>query len=190
MGTLAQTLPGSSVIISNDKDMLQVVSDEHQIQVFQKKTLLNEQGVVDMFGFSPSQWVDFMSLCGDRADNIPGVSGVGEVAASKLINRFQSLDNLYASLNDITKTDVKRHAYVRKQLEGCREDAFLSKTLLSLCLTVPLPEDAQQKEHFQFPLHPTTQQQEEEEEDKLAYMRSFHAEFFFKRFRRFVDSAY
>ncbi|BBM89817.1 DNA polymerase I [Spirochaetota bacterium] len=119
-------------IFSSDKDILQLVSDKVTIVKSGKRNepwqFVREQEVVDKYNIPLHSLVDYFALVGDSADNIPGVRGIGPVMASKLINTYLDLDNLYDSL-------TKENPSVRKKLELGRDDAFLSRDLIDLRTT-------------------------------------------------------
>lgn len=96
-------------IVSSDKDMLQLVSDD--ILVFNpykgSGLLYGKKEVISNFGVAPSQIPDVLSLSGDSADNIPGIPGIGEKTAIKLILQFGSLDNLLSNFKKISNEKIK-----------------------------------------------------------------------------------
>ena len=121
-------------IVSGDKDLLQLVGGFTKAlrpsEGFSFREI-NESGVLEEWGVLPDQIRDYLSLTGDASDNIPGVKGIGDKTAQKLISQFGSLDSIYQHLNEIEPESL------RKKLEAGREDAFLSKDLISLCDNVP-----------------------------------------------------
>ncbi|MFP4384121.1 MAG: DNA polymerase I [Spirochaetia bacterium] len=121
-------------ILSGDKDLLQLV--DGPVKVLKPEqgsfTLLGPAEVKESWLVEPSQIVDYLSLIGDSSDNVPGVRGVGPKTASKLLNDFGTLENLYANIGE-AGTPAQR-----KKLEDGRENAFLSKSLIELKRDVPL----------------------------------------------------
>lgn len=110
IGTVAKKLSQEQqqvVIVSGDRDLLQLL-DEH-IQVWLIKKGFTEyntytiQRFIDEYHIQPQQFVDVKALMGDTADGYPGVKGIGEKTALKLIQQYQTIDNLIAHLNDLTK---------------------------------------------------------------------------------------
>ena len=85
------------------------------------------------YGVEPSQFVDVKALMGDSSDNIPGVPGIGEKTALKLITEYGSLDGIYEQL-----PTAKHTPSVRAKLENGKESAYLSQTLARICCAVPL----------------------------------------------------
>ncbi|MFC2161086.1 5'-3' exonuclease H3TH domain-containing protein, partial [Acidobacteriota bacterium] len=97
LGSLSCIIPTHNIhtiIVSTDKDLLQLVNKNTSIYNTSKERLLNEEGVQEIFGVSPSKIVDVLSLWGDASDNIPGIPGIGEKTSKALINQFGSLDEL------------------------------------------------------------------------------------------------
>lgn len=116
-------------IISGDKDLLQLVGGSvkalRPAENFSFK-LLGHDDVIGEWGVSPVQILDYLSLTGDASDNVPGVKGIGDKTAVKLIAQFGSLDAIYANLESVTPESLKK-----KLIEG-RESAYLSRKLITL----------------------------------------------------------
>jgi DNA polymerase-1 len=115
-----------TVIVTTDKDLLQMIDDNISVYNPTKDILLDEKGVKEFFGVSPSQIIDVLALWGDSSDNIPGVPGIGEKTAKSLVTRFGSLDNLLANLSDIEKESV------RKKIENNLGGLELSRKLVTI----------------------------------------------------------
>lgn len=120
-----------TVIVSGDKDLCQLVSPSVSILRPPKKkgeshyTLMDRELVKEEYGVYPEQIVDYLSLLGDAADNVPGVNGIGEKSATRLLSEYVSLDGIYRHLSDLKESE-------RKKLESGRENAMLSKKLVVL----------------------------------------------------------
>jgi DNA polymerase-1 len=114
-------------IVSHDKDLYQLI-DEDNIYMFDpmKKVVVTRQMCYDKYGVYPEQFIDYQSLLGDSADNVPGVKGIGAKTAQALISQYDNLDNIYANLENIEK---KRW---RTLLEEGQEMAYISKQLVTL----------------------------------------------------------
>lgn len=123
------------VIISDDKDLFQLVGDHVRVYSPRKEELLDEDGIERVFGVRPEQVADFLGLAGDSSDNIPGVQGIGKVTAQKLVQQFGSLENIYASLESISSRSV------RDKLSAQKDQAFLSRELVQLRSDAPLSAD-------------------------------------------------
>jgi DNA polymerase-1 len=137
LGTLAlRFAPTHEVfIVSSDKDFMQIV-DSH-VRIFSLKAgdeyvVMGPEHVVDYFGVPPEKVVDVLSIMGDKVDNVPGVKGIGEKGAAKLICEFGSLEKVYENLDKVA------NARTRGLLEQYKADAFLSKELVTLATEVPL----------------------------------------------------
>ncbi len=114
------------IIVSHDKDMYQLVDDD-MVVIYdpRKKVFINEEKVIEKFGVPPKDFVDFQALIGDSSDNVPGVRGIGPKTASKLINKYHTLEEIYAHIDEIKGA-------VKKRLLENRDIAFLSRELVKL----------------------------------------------------------
>ncbi len=115
-----------TIIVTTDKDLLQMVDQNISVYNPAKDLTLNEKDVKEFFGVSPSQVIDVLALWGDSSDNIPGVPGIGEKTAKALISRFGSLDNLLNNLSDIEKEGT------RKKIENNLDGLQLSRRLVTI----------------------------------------------------------
>ena len=113
-------------IVSTDKDLCQLIEGD-EVVLFDpfKGEVLDEKGCIKKYGVPPSQFVDYQALVGDSSDNVPGVRGIGPKRARELVNRFGSLEGIYAHLEQLPTG-------IRKKLEEGRESAFLSRELVRL----------------------------------------------------------
>ncbi|MCM2257860.1 MAG: DNA polymerase I [Vicinamibacteria bacterium] len=127
------------VIVTADKDLLQLVDDDVQVlnpgRDGSGSTLFDSKTVEEKWGVAPARIVDVLALMGDAVDNVPGVPGIGDKGARELIREHGSLENLLAHA-----ADVKRKAY-REGLLNHAEDAKLSKQLVTLRADVPVSFD-------------------------------------------------
>lgn len=124
------------LILSGDRDLLQLVSPDIRVLIPRKGisdlATYDEAAVRERFGLSPEQLVDMKALSGDPSDNIPGVPGIGEKTASKLISEYGSLENLLARSEEVPG---KAGALLREH----RESALLGRKLVTLEANLPLP---------------------------------------------------
>ena len=136
IATVAKKLKGAGhevFIATGDKDMLQLVDKRTRVVNPQKENFVyDEAQVKKRFGVGPDRVVEVMALMGDASDNIPGVDGVGEVTAMKLIAEFGTLEGLYKHL-DRVKSDR-----LRENLTASKDIAFLSRELATIDSEVPL----------------------------------------------------
>ncbi len=142
MGTIAEKISSmgdEAIIVSGDKDILQLV--DGNIRVYAVKKGISEMEIMDgekikrVWGVSPENVIDVLALMGDQADNIPGVKGIGEKTALQLISRFGSLEELYANLDKVDSESIRK-----KLIEG-KDNAFLSKKLVIIKRDVPVEFD-------------------------------------------------
>lgn len=114
------------VIVSSDKDLMQLIGDGVSMYDAMKDRVIKEAEVLAKFGVTPSGVLDVLALMGDSSDNIPGVRGIGPKTAAELINQFHSIENLYANIDALPKSKRK------EMLLSSKEDALISKRLASL----------------------------------------------------------
>ncbi len=119
-------------IVSGDKDLLPLVREGVTMWDPMKEVRYDPEAVKEKFGLPPAELVEVRALAGDASDNIPGVPGIGEKTALKLITRYHRLDNLLAHLDDIKEKTL------RDRLEEHAEQARLSRELVLLDSKVPL----------------------------------------------------
>lgn len=148
LGTLA--IRGSKAgyrvkIVTGDRDLFQLVDPAKGISVLYLGQTFWQRGsnagpseigpeqVKQKMGITPEQVVDYKALCGDTSDNIPGVKGIGDKTAVKLLTEYGSLDQIYASLDQI-------QGAVKKKLEAGKEEAYHSQHLAQLVLDLDSPE--------------------------------------------------
>jgi DNA polymerase-1 len=125
--------------LTNDKDYYQLVND--YVRLYKPLTkgksgfdIIDEKGVYEKFGVAPERVIDVLALIGDSSDNIPGVKGIGEKTAIPLIQKYETIENLYEHIDEIEKPAVKK-----KLLEG-KENAMLAKFLVTIKTDVQLDE--------------------------------------------------
>ncbi|WP_165790157.1 DNA polymerase I [Cuspidothrix issatschenkoi] len=145
LGTLAQKASAAGYrvkILSGDRDLFQLIDEKKGITVlnFSPEALkrstnsiteFQTEQVKEKLGVLPTQIVDFKALCGDTSDNIPGVKGIGEKTAVKLLNTYNSLEEIYTKLDEIIGA-------TQKKLIAGKEDALHSQYLAKIIVDVPL----------------------------------------------------
>ncbi|MBA1438719.1 MAG: DNA polymerase I [Epsilonproteobacteria bacterium] len=118
-------------VVSHDKDLYQLIDDDKVVLVdaIQKKKI-NEDECYKKYGVTPKQFIDYQSILGDSADNVPGVKGIGKVGAQKLLAEYGTLENIYANIDKIKGAtqkkliESKERAFMSKKLVTLRDDAF------------------------------------------------------------------
>ncbi|MTJ52585.1 DNA polymerase I [Anabaena sp. UHCC 0253] len=148
LGTLAQKAAAAGYrvkILSGDRDLFQLIDADKEITVlnFTPEALkrstnsiaeFKAEEVKEKLGVLPTQIVDFKALCGDKSDNIPGVKGIGEKTAVQLLNTYNSIEQIYAALDEIKGA-------TQKKLATGKEDAEKSRYLAKIVCDVPLEID-------------------------------------------------
>lgn len=124
-----------SIIVTGDRDTYQLVEDPHIKVLYNRRgvsdyMLYDEQGIVDRTGVMPSQYVDYAALRGDPSDNLPGVPGIGEKTAAKLLNTYGNLDGIFAHKDEQTPK-------MRANLTDYEGLARMNATLMPLVRDVP-----------------------------------------------------
>ena len=113
-------------IITGDRDLLQLVNERTTVYLAgDDQNYITDEDVVNKLGVPPAQVVDYKALVGDKSDNIPGVAGIGEKTAIALIQKFQTLDNIYQNIDQVENR-------WKGKLEQNRENAFLSRELAQI----------------------------------------------------------
>ena len=114
------------VIVSGDKDMMQLISPHiYMLDTMKNKKFMDKE-VVEKFGVQADKVVEVMGLMGDSSDHIPGVKGVGPKTAAELIRKFGSIESLYKRIDEVEKKNLK------EKLERDKENAFMSRELVSI----------------------------------------------------------
>lgn len=130
----ARAVGGEAVIVSSDKDLMQLVGDGVSMFDPMKNVRIEREQVFEKFGVYPEQVVDVQALCGDSVDNVPGAPGIGIKTAAQLITEFGDLDTLLARAGEIKQP--KR----RETLINFADQIRLSRALVKLDCDTPLPE--------------------------------------------------
>ncbi|MCK4980516.1 MAG: DNA polymerase I, partial [Candidatus Delongbacteria bacterium] len=120
------------IIVSGDKDFAQLVEDRVTLYDPKKSKSMNAENILEKYEITPEQFIDYLAICGDSADNIPGVRGIGPKGASKLLNEFETLDGIYENLDRIQAKGIL------EKLTEHKEDAYLSKKLVTIIRDVPI----------------------------------------------------
>ena len=123
-------------IISSDKDLLQLISDDIDIKLLKQKDYIryNRRTFESEYGIEPINIIDLKSLMGDSSDNIPGVKGIGEKTALKLLQEYKTLDGIYENIDKIS-------GKLREKLENDKENAYMSYDIATIYKQVPIDID-------------------------------------------------
>ncbi len=126
----------NATIISSDKDLLQLISDEVDVKLLKQTGFvrMNRETFKETYGVEPIGMIDLKALMGDASDNIPGVKGIGEKTAISLLSEYQTLDNLYAHIEDIK-------GKTKEKLLMDKENAYMSKEIATIYREVPIDTD-------------------------------------------------
>lgn len=127
------------IILTADMDELQLVNEQTRVYRLRKGvndfSLFDEKGVVEKYGITPNQVVDYKALRGDPSDNIPGVKGIGEKTATDLLQQFGDLETI---LKEAEKKNSKIKQSVREKLITYKSDALMSQDLAQIMLDAPI----------------------------------------------------
>ncbi|WP_315117663.1 DNA polymerase I [uncultured Clostridium sp.] len=142
IGTLSKVAEEHDIetyIVTGDKDALQLASDKTKVVLTKKgiteKEIYDGKRMIEEMGVTPTQFIDVKGLMGDPSDNIPGVPGVGEKTAFKLIKEYGSIENVLENIDNISGKKVKENLFDN------REQAIFSKRLATIMRDVPVDID-------------------------------------------------
>jgi DNA polymerase-1 len=142
LGTLARQAAQQGVetlIVTGDTDAFQLIDGNTRVLTSRRKysdtVIYDEAGIQERYGLKPRQLVDYKGLVGDSSDNIPGVRGVGQKTATRLLQEYGDIEAIYEHLDEVKSTRF------RNALEEGRDDAFLSKHLATIVTDIPLELD-------------------------------------------------
>ena len=121
------------LIISSDRDLLQLINDKVKVKLLKTKDhiMMDKRAFIEMYGIEPIRIIDLKGLQGDASDNIPGIKGIGEKTALKLLQEYGSIENMYVNLDKIK-------GKLFEKLNDGKDDAFMSKQLATIFKEVPL----------------------------------------------------
>ena len=122
-----------ALIVSSDKDLLQLISDETEVKLLKQKDYIryNHKNFVEDWGFEPIRMIDYKALAGDPSDNIPGVKGIGDKTAINLLKQYDTIEDIYEHIDEIK-------GKMKEKLEADKESAFISKEIATIYRDVPL----------------------------------------------------
>jgi DNA polymerase-1 len=136
LATQAEARGDDVIIVTGDRDSYQLVHDPHIRVLYNKRgvseyALYDEAGILERTGVTPSNYVEYAALRGDPSDNLPGVPGVGEKTAAKLITTYGGIDGIYANLDELTPK-------LRQNLAENEDKARINVELMQLRLDAPV----------------------------------------------------
>ena len=122
-----------ALIVSSDKDLLQLISDETEVKLLKQKDYIryNKKNFKEDWGFEPIRMIDYKALAGDPSDNIPGVKGIGDKTAINLLTQYETIEDIYEHIDEIK-------GKMKEKLEADKENAFISKEIATIYRDVPL----------------------------------------------------
>ncbi len=127
------------VVVTGDKDAFQLIDDHTRVMTTRRGitdiVLYDREKVIERYGIPPESVPDFLGLKGDSSDNIPGVPGVGDKTAAKLLQQFGSIEDIYRQIEDV------KPERIRNNLLEYKDDALISKWLATLIFDVPVEKE-------------------------------------------------
>ncbi|MEU4475015.1 5'-3' exonuclease [Micromonospora sp. NPDC023888] len=143
LGTLSVTQPGPVEVVSGDRDLFQLIDDARPVRLLYvgrgvaKLDDCDDAAVRARYGVPADRYADFAALRGDPSDGLPGVAGVGEKTAARLIERYGGIAGILAALDD---SDSSFAPGLRTKLAAARDYLAVAPTVVRVALDVPLPE--------------------------------------------------
>lgn len=147
IGTIADKSKGDVIVVTGDRDLLQLVDDTKNIKLYMpvvgltNAKIYNESEARLRMGVPPVQIPDLKALMGDASDNYPGVAGIGPKTAASLLESYGSVDNIYTHLSDISPN-------IRQKLEAKKDDAKLFHRIATVVKDVPIEIDFKEMEEW------------------------------------------
>lgn len=137
IGTIAKRYPEYDInILTSDRDMLQLIDETTSVWLMKKGISeiikMDKKQLFDDMGISPSQIIELKALMGDTADNIPGIAGIGEKTALKLIEEYKSIENLFQNVDSLK-------GKLKEKIENGKDSAFMSKKLATIITNADIP---------------------------------------------------
>jgi DNA polymerase-1 len=163
IGTIAAQMSTSGypvIVVTGDKDMSQLVSENVQVYDIAKERWLDETGVREKFGVAPAQIPDLLALHGDHVDNIPGVEGVGPKTAREILKMCRTIEEL-ATTELPNKLTFRGRDEILRRIRENIETVRISRKLATICCEVPIevsPETLRYRRGDKRVLHPLCQE--------------------------------
>ncbi|WP_026476192.1 DNA polymerase I [Alkaliphilus transvaalensis] len=179
IGTLSKYCENKEMeclIVTGDKDALQLVSQDVKVLITRKGIssldIYDDKKLMEDYEVTPLQFIDLKALMGDKSDNIPGVPGVGEKTAIKLVKQFESVENLIQNTHEIAA------AKLREKVENHIQDIILSKRLATIITDIPVEFDIK-----------TLEAEEPNYEDLIGLLKRFEFNSLISRFSKVESSS-
>lgn len=141
IATMAHTMREQgfrNAIVSSDKDLTQVIRDHDFWWDFVRNQQLDAAKVKEKFGVSPEYIQDYLGLCGDAVDNIPGVPGIGPKTATELLKRYHTVEKVYDKLDDLRHCQIRGAKTLASKMRDHKDQALLSKRLATVAYDAPI----------------------------------------------------
>ena len=141
IGTYATKAQQSNLpvtIVSADKDLSQLLTDQDELWDFARRIRYKPSDIKEKFGVFPEQIADYLGLCGDAVDNIPGVPGIGAKTAASILQSFDDLDDIYKNLDQVIHLKIRGAKSLPTKLRDYETQARLSKQLATIVCDAPI----------------------------------------------------
>jgi len=138
IGTLHKKFSLPSIIVTRDKDLGQLIGEQDRLWDFANDQLSGPEDVKQKFGVRPDQIADFLALAGDTVDNIPGAPGIGAKTAVALLSEFDTIENLYVAIEQVSEMKLRGAKKVQQTLLDSREDIALYRRITGIECDIPL----------------------------------------------------
>lgn len=137
----AQQAAMQVTIVSADKDLAQLLTPQDKLWDFARRKTYQIEEIKEKFGVHPNQITDYLGLCGDAVDNIPGVPGVGAKTAAAILQSFQDMDAIYANIDQLINVKARGAKSLPNKLREHEAQARLSKQLATIACDAPIDSD-------------------------------------------------
>ncbi len=141
IGTYATKAQQSNIpvtIVSADKDLAQLLTEKDELWDFARRIRYKSSDIKEKFGVFPQQIADYLGLCGDAVDNIPGVPGIGAKTAASILQSFDDLDQIYNNLDKVIHLKIRGAKSLPAKLRDHEHQARLSKQLATIVCDAPI----------------------------------------------------
>ncbi|MEO1993236.1 MAG: 5'-3' exonuclease H3TH domain-containing protein, partial [Pirellulales bacterium] len=132
LATQTVALGGECIIATADKDARQLIGENVRLLNLRNNAIIGKQELVEDWGLRPDQVVDYLSLVGDAVDNVPGVPGIGPKTASELLKKYESLENLFAHLDEVSGKKRKENLATHEETAKAGQDLIRLETAVPI----------------------------------------------------------